>query len=284
MSHNRAATHDHAELDAGGRMFGAGNHTRGRLVGHGPRGGRQTLRAAAATAVVAAVLTGTAACGGEAQDSAKPDATPRSTAGAGTGALTQQQLTALAFTDGEQVGPYTASEFSLGEPYGEDFTADPADCQPLVSLASDVTSFHPVAEVHREVDDPDEMIGPSVAVQLRSYADDGAARVMKALDTAGRQCARGFTEVRAIARAKYLKAEPAKAPAIGDEAKAYRFTILDVKGKLKLYEYLTVVRSGTTTLSFRAGITDTKDIGGVPQEVIKAQWVKFAAGKPAGGA
>ncbi|MGW2560111.1 hypothetical protein ACWCXB_12860 [Streptomyces sp. NPDC001514] len=252
-------------------MFGAGN---------------QLIRRAAAVALVGAVLTGTAGCGGDAKDG-KPggDDKPSASAGSGSvapGALTQQQLTALAFTDGEKVGKYTASEFTLGAPLGEEYTADPATCQPLVSLAKGATAFAPAAEVHRQVDVPDEMIGTTVAVQLRSYSPKDAAGVMKALDTAGKECAAGFTEIRAIAKAKYLKVEPAKAPAVGDEAKAYRFTILDVKGKLKLYEYLTVVRSGSTTLSFRAEITDTKDIGGVPEEVITAQWEKFSAGAAKG--
>jgi hypothetical protein len=236
------------------------------------------MRRAAAVVLAGAVLTGTAACGGDAKEDDKPEAGAKPTAAPAAGALTDKQLTALAFTDGEKVGKYTASEFTLGTPLGEDYTADPAICQPLVSLASDATTFHPAAEVHRKVDVPDEMTGTTVTVQLRSYGGDGAAGVMKALDTAGKECATGFTEVRAIAKAKYLKVEPAKAPAVGDEAKAYRFTILDVKGQLKLYEYLTIVRSGSTTLSFRGEITDTKDIGGVPEEVITAQWEKFSAG------
>ncbi|MFD7440693.1 hypothetical protein [Streptomyces sp. NPDC059909] len=252
-------------------MFGAGN---------------QLIRRAAAVALAGAVLSGTAGCGGDAKDG-KPggDDKPSASAGSGSaaaGALTQQQLTALAFTDGEKVGRYTASEFTLGAPLGEEYTADPETCQPLVSLAKGATAYAPAAEVHRRVDVPDEMIGTTVAVQLRSYSPKDAAGVMKALDTAGKECAAGFTEIRAIAKAKYLTVEPAKAPAVGDEAKAYRFTILDVKGKLKLYEYLTVVRSGSTTLSFRAEITDTKDIGGVPEEVITAQWEKFSAGAAKG--
>ncbi|MFC8081159.1 hypothetical protein ACFUN8_37135, partial [Streptomyces sp. NPDC057307] len=196
----------------------------------------------------------------------------------GTGALSLRDLTGLAFTDGEKIGKYTAGEFSLGAPGGEDYTADPATCQPLVSLAKGATAFDPASEVHRNVDVAEEMVGTTVAVQLRSYNGDGAAGVMKALGAAGKACAGGFVENRAVAKARYLKVEPVKAPAYGDEAQAYRFTILDVKGTLKLYEYLTVVRSGTTTLSFRADILDTKDIGKVPEEVITAQWKKFEAG------
>lgn len=284
-------------------MFGAGNQ--------GRSGGRRArLRRAAALALVGAVLTGAAACGGDGAadgdkggkdartDGKAPASTPadadaedaaESAASAGpgesgtpgtsggSGALSQRDLTALAFTDGEKIGKYTAGEFSLGEPQGEDYTADPATCQPLVSLAKGATAFDPASEVHRNVDVAEEMVGTTVAVQLRSYNGGGAAGVMKALGAAGKACAGGFVENRAVAKGQYLKVEPVKAPDHGDEAQAYRFTILDVKGTLKLYEYLTVVRSGATTLSFRADILDTKDIGKVPEEVIAAQWKKFEA-------
>lgn len=289
-------------------MFGAGNQGRS-----GSR--RARLRRAAALALVGAVLTGAAACGGDGAadgdkggkdartDGKAPASTPadadadaedaaesaESAASAGpgesgtpgtsggSGALSQRDLTALAFTDGEKIGKYTAGEFSLGEPQGEDYTADPATCQPLVSLAKGATAFDPASEVHRNVDVAEEMVGTTVAVQLRSYNGGGAAGVMKALGAAGKACAGGFVENRAVAKGQYLKVEPVKAPDHGDEAQAYRFTILDVKGTLKLYEYLTVVRSGATTLSFRADILDTKDIGKVPEEVITAQWKKFEA-------
>ncbi|MGW3628486.1 hypothetical protein [Streptomyces sp. NPDC000880] len=248
-------------------MFGAGNQS----------GGRR----AAVAVFVGVVLSGVAACGGSDGKGGEADGKPRASASAPK-ALTEAQLKAVSLTDGEKIGPYTASEFTLGAPLGEDYTAAPAVCQPLVSLAEGATAHDPAAEVNREVDVADEMAGIGVAVQLRSYAKGEAAAVIKALAAAGTQCAGGFVEERAIAKAKYLKVEPAKAPAFGDEAKAYRFTILDVKGKLKLYEYLTVVRSGSTTLSFRADFLGAKDIGEVPAEIMTAQWEKFEAGRKPG--
>lgn len=199
-----------------------------------------------------------------------------------SGALTESQLSAVAFRDGERAGDLTASEYALDGPLGDAYTAAPAVCQPLVSLAGDVSGLPPAAQVQRKADKPEEMLGVTVDVTLRSYAADGAAKVMKALDQAGRECAGGFTEERAVARARYEKAEPAALPGFADEAdeaKAYRFTVLDVKGKLKLYEYLTVLRSGSTTLAFRGEILGTQDIGGVPEDVMAAQWRKFRAGQ-----
>ncbi|WP_274562520.1 hypothetical protein [Streptomyces spiramyceticus] len=256
----------------------------------GQQGKRRARRQGAAVAVAGVVFAGAVACGGsnsgtdkDGKNDGKPDGTPTASAGkaaSGPKPLTEAQLTAAAFTDGESVGKYTASEFTLGGPNGEEYTADPAVCQPFVSLADEVTDYELRTEVNRRVDVPDEMLGLTVSVQLRSYANGDAARVMKDVAKAGKECADGFTEERAIAKGKYLKVEPVKAPDFGDgadEARAYHFTILDVKGKLKLHEYLTVVRAGSATLSFRGEIIDTKDIGGVPKEVLDAQWEKFEA-------
>ncbi|MEU1349370.1 hypothetical protein [Streptomyces sp. NPDC005795] len=253
---------------------------------HGVRDQRGRRRRVAAVGIVAAMALGVSACGsdddgaaGSAGGNKDGKASARPSAPAAPDAA---RLKAASFTDGEKVGAYTASEYVLDGPLGDAYTAVPAGCQPLVSLSGEVSDPDPAAQVQRKVDVPDEMLGTTVDVTLRSYANSGAATVMKALDRAGRDCAGGFTEQRAVAAAKYLKAEPAKAPAFAaeaDEAKAYRFTILDVKGQEKLYEYLTVVRSGSTTLAFRAEITSTKDIGGVPPEVMAAQWAKFRAAK-----
>ncbi|MFF8846950.1 hypothetical protein ACF08N_30240 [Streptomyces sp. NPDC015127] len=265
-------------------MFGAAAH-----VDSGNRHTRRLPRVRGLA--LAALMATTAACGSgggdggtgsEDKNGADRSASPSGSAPAsGTGALTEAALKAVAFTDGERIGPYTANETD-GAPLGENYTAEPARCQPLVSLAAGATAHDPAAEVHREAGIADEVAGIGVLVQLRSYAGDGAAAVMKDLAAAGDACAGGYTEVRTIARAKVLKVEPAEAPAIGDEAVAFRFTVLDVKGELKLYEYLTVVRSGTTTLSFRADFLGTKDIGAVPREIIDAQWKKFSSARGTG--
>ncbi|MEU9947727.1 MULTISPECIES: hypothetical protein [unclassified Streptomyces] len=250
---------------------------------HGVRNLRGRLRRPVVVGMVAAMALGMSACGSDDDSPAgSAGAEKDGKASAAPAAPDEARLKAASFTDGEKVGTYTASEYVLDGPLGDAYTAVPDGCQPLVSLSGEVSDPDPAAEVQRKVDVPDEMLGVTVDVALRSYASGGAATVMKALDKAGRDCAGGFTEQRAVAAAKYLKAEPAKAPAFAaeaDEAKAYRFTILDVKGQQKLYEYLTVVRSGSTTLSFRAEITSTEDIGGVPPEVMAAQWAKFRAAK-----
>ncbi|WP_446039772.1 hypothetical protein [Streptomyces sp. SID1121] len=265
------------------------------MVGAEKRGGRGRgpVRDRLAAALLAvSVLAGVAGCtgGGTADNKPSPAASP-----AGPPPRTERQLTAAALSDGERAGAYTVSTYPLGGPLDTDYTAAPAVCQPLVSLAPGVSGFRPAAEVGRRAEDPRETLGVTVDVRLRSYAGQGAARVMKALTTAARACTGGFTEDRlSLVRATYLAVETVKAPHLGDDSVAYRFTIRDVRGeksgesgksgksKKKLYEYLTVVRSGSTTLSFRAEVTGTKDIGtkdagAVPVDVIRAQWAKFDA-------
>ncbi len=247
-------------------------------------------RQAGRLAVALTALALAAACsadpgpGGDGKASERPPASAGGGSSPGGGAkdpkpLSEDRLTAAAFGEGEKAGPYTAGALLVGDtPLSDAYTADPAVCQPLVSLAAGATPHDPAAEVNRDLSIPGELRSVDVTVQLRSYGAGGARAVMAALRKAGTACASGFTEERVIAKARYLKAERIEAPAIGDEAVAFRFTIQDVKNKdLKLYEYLTVVRSGSTTLSFRADILDTKDFGGVPREVVTAQWEKFRA-------
>ncbi|MGW0856823.1 hypothetical protein [Streptomyces sp. NPDC002690] len=257
--------------------------------------GRQGARrpgALAAGAVVALLLTGTTACGGGQDVDGKAEApagggkaaasaTPAPADASGPRAATAGELAETAFADGEAVGSYAASEPLIDPPMRDDYTADPEVCQPFVTLAAGTGGPDPVAQVVREVSRSEEP-GIDVEVTLRSYAGGDAAAVMTALDAAGTRCASGFTEERLLAKGKYLSAEPVEVPAFAadaDDAKAYHFTVLDVKGKLKLHKYLTVVRSGSTTLEFHADLLGTDDFGGVPQEVMTAQWKKFRAAR-----
>lgn len=155
----------------------------------------QGRRAAALTIAVVLAL-GATACSGDEDSSGGPggsggsgkDDKP-SAAAHGPKALSEAQLKAASFTDGQTVGKYTASEYTLDGPLGDAYTAGPAGCQPLVSLAGDVSDHDPAAQVQRKVDVPDEMLGVTVDVTLRSYRNGDAAAVMKALDKAGKDCA-----------------------------------------------------------------------------------------------
>lgn len=235
------------------------------------RGTTRTGRRVTGVAV-AGMLAMTAACGdGGGPEPERPAASAPAPDQAPPAA---QGLENAALADGRRIGPYAVRKPDE-PPFSENYTADPASCQPLVSLAPGATTHDPVAEAHRQADIPEEAAGIGVLVQLRTYEGDGAAAVLRDLAAAGESCAGGFTEVRTLARAKVLSVEPAEAPALGDEAKAFRITVRDVKEDLKLYEYLTVVRSGRTTLSFRADYMGTKDVGGVPKEIVEAQWKQF---------
>lgn len=235
---------------------------------------RQWCRAAVA-ALVTVLCASAVACG---SSGGRHDDKPAATAVRAPEPLSKARLTAASFTDGEKVGSFTAGEYGLNSPFGDEYSADPAVCLPLVSLSKGTARYGaPTAEVNREVQRPGEPLGENTAVQLRSYAHGDAVRVMKALGRAGAACRGGFTEDRTVVDADYLRAETLRPPKTGDEAKAFRFTVRDVAGEQRHYEYLTVVRHGSTTLSFRTGSGSSEDVGGVPRTVLDEQWQKFRA-------
>ncbi|MCY0922752.1 hypothetical protein OS965_32195 [Streptomyces sp. H27-G5] len=260
-----------------------------------------------ATAVVmgAALLFGSAACGGSGETdengtdqkakAAASGATPRATgdtrpaAGAatataasgtpspaGTSGPEAERLGRLVLASGEKVGPYESGPALLDEPFDEIYDAAPAVCQPLTGLGR---AGH-TAQAYAPVSVPDEVFGVDTDVLLRSYKDAGAAgSVMKSLAVAGKRCAAGYTEERTLVDAKVLRVEPVPAPKLGDEALAYRIVVQDVKDKgASLYTYLTLVRSDAVTLSFRSDMLGVDDFGGVPGEIVTAQWEKFSRG------
>ncbi|MGW0394345.1 hypothetical protein ACWDYJ_26350 [Streptomyces sp. NPDC003042] len=251
-------------------------------------GNGKRVRRAAVAVMGAALLAGTAACadGGKAAAgtgegasaapagaSASPSPSPSvaGTPGPGTDLLKQ-----LALAPGTEAGRYEVSEPLLDEPFNELYEAAPALCQPLTSLGK---AGH-TGQAYAALRVPGEFQEIDTDILLRSYKDGAAAgAVMKSLAEAGKQCAGGYTEDRALVEAKVLRVEPVQAPALGDEAQAYRIVVRDVKNEnISLYRYLTLVRSGSVTLSFYSDILDLKDFGGVPREVVTAQWEKFSRG------
>ncbi|MFG2987045.1 hypothetical protein ACGFYQ_38350 [Streptomyces sp. NPDC048258] len=256
-------------------------------------GNRKARRTAAAAVAGAALLAGVTACGtgdggrggGGAPASASPGTGANATTSPGPGSGGPgsggpagpgvERLKALALAPGEKAGRYEAGEPVLDEPMSELYDTTPAACGPVTSLGK---AGH-TAQAYAKTGVPGEWQAVGTEILLRSYKDGGAAAAMKSLAEAGRQCAGGYTEDRALAEAKVLKVEPVEAPALGDEALAFRIVVQDVKDKdISLYKYLTVIRSGPVTLAFRSDAIDTKDFGGVPEEVVTAQWEKFTKG------
>ncbi|MEU9299888.1 hypothetical protein [Streptomyces sp. NPDC048269] len=257
-------------------------------------GNRKAHRTAAAAVAGAALLAGVTACGTGnggggggaataspgASTSTSPSTSTHAATGPGTGSGGPagpgvERLRALALAPGEKAGRYEAGEPVLDEPMSELYDTTPAACRPVTSLGKAGHTAH----AYTKTGVPGEWQAVETEILLRSYKDGGAAAAMKSLAEAGRQCAGGYTEDRALAEAKVLKVEPAKAPALGDEALAFRIVVQDVKDEdVSLYKYLTVIRSGPVTLAFRSDAIDTEDFGGVPQEVVTAQWEKFTKG------
>ncbi|UQW99948.1 hypothetical protein [Streptomyces sp. RerS4] len=256
-------------------------------------GNSGTIRRVAGLAAVAALAVGTAGCAGgaggaggdraeagagasagaSASAAASPSASPSPVGIPGPGA---DRLKELLLTPATRVGRYEVSEPVLDEPFSEIYEATPAHCTPLTTLGK---AGH-TAQAYGSVRVPDKPLDVSTAILLRSYPHESAAKAaMASLAEAGKSCAGGYTEDRALAEAKVLRVEEVNAPAIGDEARAYRIVTRDVKDeKISLYQYLTLVRSGSVTLSFDSDHIATTDFGGVPQEIVTAQWEKFAKG------
>ncbi|MDJ0383823.1 hypothetical protein [Streptomyces sp. G-G2] len=243
--------------------------------------GNTTVRRASGAAVAALLLVAATACGGGHQEDKEtgvpaPRAAAASTpppAPPGPGAA---RLKALALAPGEKAGKYEAGEPVLDEPMNESYEAVPAVCLPLTSLGG---AGH-TAQAYAKTGVPGELRDVGTDILLRSYKDGAAAgAALASLTDAGERCAGGYTEDRMLAEGKVLRVEPVAPPGVGDEARAYRIVVQDVKDKdIKLYKYLTVIRSGAVTLSFRSDILDIKDFGGVPPEIVTAQWAKFARG------
>lgn len=243
--------------------------------------GRAVLSAVLPALVLAATACGGGDGGGRSPAAPSPGSAGRPAEAAGIPVPTAERLEEAALRDGARIGGHGTYEIGVplleGPP--EDFLeyrADRAVCQPLVSLARGATGEDPAAEVNREAVLGEGIGQRQVSVQLRSYGSGGAARVLAALREAGTACAGGFVEERGVAEARYRSVEPLEAPDLGDEAVAYRLRIEDVKDRdLVLTEYLTVVRSGATTLSFRLEAFPPDDPGGVPRELVAAQWDAF---------
>ncbi|MFD3651601.1 hypothetical protein ACFWVT_08100 [Streptomyces cyaneofuscatus] len=198
---------------------------------------------------------------------------------AGALAPTAGQLASYVLAPGAEAGRYEASEGMLDEPSSEAYEAMPKVCTPLTTLSGAGHTAH----AYVTVGVPGEFQEVDTDILMRSYSGDGAAAAMKSLSEAGRRCAVGYTEDRALVEANVTEVKPVAAPSLGDEALAFRIVVQDVKDRnISLYKYLTVIRSGSVTLSFRSDILDVKDFGGVPPEVMTAQWEKFTKASGAG--
>ncbi|MEV6583374.1 hypothetical protein AB0M92_35110 [Streptomyces sp. NPDC051582] len=231
----------------------------------------------------AALVAGTAGCGGSGNaagaDKAGAPAGGAVASPSGTPGPGPERLKALLVAEGEKFGPYEVGDPLLDEPMSEDYEAQPAQCRPLTSLGK---AGH-TAQAFAKADVPGEWQAVGTEILLRSYRDAGAAAAaVKSLADAGVRCAGGYAEDRALVEAKVLRVEPVQAPALGDEARSYRIVTQDVKDPgISLYKYLTLIRSGSVTLAFRSDVIDTKDFGGVPQEIVAGQWEKFTKGAAA---
>ncbi|MFW6695357.1 hypothetical protein [Streptomyces sp. MAR4 CNX-425] len=192
------------------------------------------------------------------------------------------RLKKAALREGSTAGGYIVSLPVSEEPSYDDlgYTASKRVCQPLVSLAEGATETDPVATVNRaadpfESDSGPKLTAPSVDIQLRSYRGGDAETVMQALRDATDACGDGFTEDRTLSSAPVRSVEEIDGPRVAEEADesvSVRLRVEDVKDEdIVFTEYLTVVRVGTQTASFRLESLDQKDHGPLPAALVQAQ-------------
>lgn len=221
------------------------------------------------------------ACGGDTEESGDQGAT-NAPGPAAAKPWSKDRLKKAALRDGSTAGGYVVSLPVSEETSYDDlgYTASDRVCQPLVSLAEGATETDPVATVNRradplESDSSEKLTGLTVDIQLRSYRGGDAETVMQALRDATDACGDGFTEERTLSSARVRSVEEVDGPRVAEEADesvTVRLRVEDVKDEgIVFTEYLTVVRVGTQTASFRLESMDQKDHGPAPAALVQAQ-------------
>ncbi|MEV7129762.1 hypothetical protein [Streptomyces sp. NPDC093260] len=143
--------------------------------------------------------------------------------------------------------------------------ADPAECQPLASLAGGTTSIEPVSLVHRSLEPTEAKNATVGSMWLASHSKKNAERVMKDLHTALKKCPKGFKTLGLT----YQSVKQLDEPDLGDEAVVYRLT--NVVGKQSMPMTFTVVRKGGLIAAFYGvNMLDEKN-SRIPQPVVEAQ-------------
>ncbi|AZM54960.1 hypothetical protein DMA15_22300 [Streptomyces sp. WAC 01529] len=220
-------------------------------------------RVVVAVSVVAA-LGATAACGGggdDGKDSAKPGAgasKDASTDASKGGAEAAGRLEKAALATGDVKGykvekPKTPDASAAAAPAAG--KTSPAVCAPLTALLDpDVSAKpkpksvpEPKAHVGRILTNPGGRALTTTDVGLSAYTRADAERVMADLRTAAKskKCAAFRVDGR-----RYLDVKALPAPDKGDEAVSYKLT--HRKGEYTARERVTVVRDGSTLLTFDA--------------------------------
>ncbi|WP_338146000.1 hypothetical protein [Streptomyces scabichelini] len=181
--------------------------------------------------------------------------------------LTKAQLEKAALATGDVKG-FQVAEMPASDIVEDSVPADPAVCRPIADMFLFTTDPLSEAAVGRTFTPDDELDASATSLALLSYPSDDADQVLSGLRTATKKCtAYRHTDYR------YTGVKALADPDLGDEAVAYRL-LASIEG-LKVPTTFTVVRSGTSVVSFTSMNMLDGDKVEVPTSIIEAQLEKL---------
>lgn len=230
---------------------------------------REPLLRRTTLALVALATLGLGACG---DDGDEPDAEREAES---AGVLTADEIDEALLPIGSTVG---GAEVGLeGMPgLADERKADREECQPLSALVD--VEPEPVREDRVQ---PEIKWGAWVDVQLLTYREGDAERVLDQVAAAIEACAGGYVDTR-------LRAFPVHevvgedAPDLGDEALAFTVTATDSMDTewYPFDEHSVMVRDGQQLLTFRTGsVGDDAEARALLDAVVEAQWKRYDAAR-----
>lgn len=239
--------------------------------------------AAAVSAVAALGLVAACGGGGESGDSSKRQPQPKtatradasasdsasasSADAAGGVALTKAQLERATLASGDVKG-YRIEKLTASDVGLDSVPAKPAECQPVADMLLFTTDPAARAAVGRSLAATDELDASSTSLALLSYGSGEAEQVLAALRTATGKCtAYEHTDYH------YSGVKVLKDPGLGDESLSYRL-LGSIEGA-SVPTAFTVVRVGTTVVSFTSMNMLDADKVKVPPKIIDAQLEKL---------
>lgn len=252
-------------------------------------------RSALAASAAALALLGTACGGSGDSDSGKGDEgkADSSSAAPAAKALTAAELEKAALVQADMKDGKVVTKVPATDDLSADkVKADDEACQPLANLQVAVPVGSPAATVKRswtgEAKKPAEGTDPAeallagldvdkVLVTLASYEDGGAEQVMKDVDAAVEECAKGFTSTAAGEKIEFLKVAKTEGPKGADESVEITVTMAADEG-VEAPVKIVVARTGATVTGFSAinfGAIAAGEEAPFPTRIADAQLAKL---------
>lgn len=191
------------------------------------------------------------------------------------GVLTQDEIDEALLPIGSAVGDAEVGREGLPG-LADDRRADRAECQPLSALVDVEPEPVREARVQAEVE-----WGAWVDVQLSTYEEGDAERVLDEVSAAIAACADGYVDTR-LREFPVHEVVRGTGPDLGDESVAYSMTVTDSMD-IEWYpfdEHTVMVRDGQQLLTFRTGSGgDDAEARALLAAVVDAQWERYAAAR-----